>query len=449
MNKQNSMALFFFVFLLFISCGKKTNFQEEFWKVRQLTFRQGVNNNLDNNLNFSPDGNWICYDTRAKDGQIADTRTIERVNIATGKIDTIYQAPNPVHNLGPGVGAVSYFPNEDKVIFIHGPDSRLGLQYQKSRRAGAIVTPGKPTQVVWADARDVTYPFTPGALRGGTHRHEPGGVDGKWIGFTYNDLIMKRLGQDLRTIGVTHLGIPVTVDKDKQGENSNGAGFSVLVVRVTPHPEEGTDQIDQAAGDSWVGRSGYLKPDGSRQLARGFIGELANRHKEVFIVDIPNDITKAGKLGPLEGTSTGFPQPPAGTEQRRLTFTKSGCEGNVRSSSDGKWLSFRSADKNGTSQIFLVSPNGGDPVQVTFLPNGVSTEARWHSGGRFITFAANRQIYIADIKSNPARPVTPPFPDEPTNLVWSPDGKWIAFNQTLKGDQQIILVKTGPKFWAK
>ncbi len=38
------------------------------------------------------------------------------------------------------------------------------------------------------------FHILPGALRGGTHRHEWSG-DGKWIGFTYNDAILKALGR--------------------------------------------------------------------------------------------------------------------------------------------------------------------------------------------------------------------------------------------------------------
>jgi hypothetical protein len=434
--------------LLAISC-QSIRVEEKYWQAIQLTHKPEINHNLDNNLNFSPDGQWLCYDTRSLDNNIANTLTIERVHVFSAKRDTLYSAPNPKKNLGPGVAAVSYFPNADKVIFIHGLDTKKKLQYRKARRVGAIIEIGEQNKVIWADARDVTPPFTAGALRGGTHRHEPSG-DGNWIGFTYNDLIMANMDRNLRTIGVTKLNNPVEVYKDEFGENLDGAGFSVLVVRVTSNPRENTDEISQAAEDSWVGENGYLNEKGKRQkLARGFIGTLADGRKEVFIVDIPENIFKSGKFGPLEGTSLIFPQPPEGTVQRRLTFTKSGCLGNVRSCPDGKWLAYRSQDKNGNWQIFLISPNGGKPQQVTDLADGVEGEARWHWSGKFFVFAANKQIYVSDIKKKISKPVSRSFDTAPHNYIWSKDGKYIAFNLIKETVQQIFLLKTSQKFWRK
>ena len=120
---------------------------------------------------------------------------------------------------------------------------------------------------------------------------------------------------DLRTIGVTKLGHRVDVPPSPQFL-SHGEGFSALVVVVTPEPQPGSDEISHAASDSWVGRNGYRRADGGRQLARAFIGTTRDKNgeplDELYIVDIPEDITKPGPLGPLEGTDTSFPMPPAG-----------------------------------------------------------------------------------------------------------------------------------------
>jgi hypothetical protein len=419
--------------------------------MRQLTLRTNITHSLDNNLNFSPDNKWLCYDTRPPSG-IGNTRSIERVHIITGEIDTIYQAPNPVWDLGPGVGAASYFPTENKVVFIHGLDTKLGLKYEMTRRVGAIVEIGKADMVSWADARDITFPFTSGALRGGTHRHEPGGSDGSWIGYTYNDIIMAKQGKDLRTIGVTKLKMPVQVDKDERGENCDGLGFSAVVVKVTPNPQAGSDDIIKASGDSWVGRDGYRKPDGTRQIARGFIGELANGHEEVFIVDIPDDITKVGPDGPLEGTRTSFPTPPAGTKQRRLTFSEAGCTGNVRSDPGGTWLSYRTTDALGRVQIYLISPHGGEPKQATLLSQGVTGEARWHFSGKYIICAADQRLYVTNVDGSNAhfgvsRPITEEFPSAPLNVVWSSNGRYVAFNLVIEKSEQIFIVETDKEFW--
>ena len=429
--------------LLLFSCSE----EKKSWTLKQLTTQENVNHDMDNNLNFSTDNQWICYDTRPSSG-IGETRTIERVNIKSGEIKIIYESPE-VQKTRPGVGAVSYFPNSDRVVFIHGfPD----LTYQQYRRFGAIVDipSGK---MITADARDVTYPYTPGALRGGTHRHEPGGFNEEWLGYTYNDMIMHNMNKDLRTIGVTHLNIAVEVDKDKNGENQSGTGFSVLVVRVTDNPKSETDEISHAASDSWVGGSqGYQKANENRQMARAFIGKLADGKEEVFIVDIPQDITKPGEWGPLEGTKTTFPMPPAGTVQRRLTHTKSGCAGTVRSAPDGKWISFLSNDTAGKRQIFIISPLEGDPIQVTIFKQGITAAPYWHFSGKYIVFPTNKSIFIAN--ADPDSPefkkvfiIPVEFNETPGNVLWSGDGKYIGFNMNKQGAKQIYVIATDPMYW--
>jgi len=437
------LTSFILIVLLLFSCTD----QEKYWTLKQLTSRSNINHDLDNNLNFSLDNQWLCYDTRPPSG-IGETRSIERVNVVSGEIKTIYEAPQ-ADKIRPGVGAVSYFPNADRVVFIHGFPN---LTYEKHRRYGAIVD--IPTgKMIVADARDITFPYTPGALRGGTHRHEPGGFNGEWLGFTYNDMIMHNLGKDLRTIGVTHLNMPVEVDKDENGENQSGTGFSVLVVRVTDNPKTGSDEISHAASDSWVGgEKGYRKIDGSRQMARAFIGKLADGREEVFIVDIPQDITKPGEWGPLEGSKTTFPMPPAGTVQRRLTHTQSGCGGTVRSAPDGKWISFLSSDPSGKRQIFIISPNGGDPIQVTSFKNGISAAPFWHFSGKYFVFPDDKGIYI--VTADPDNPefkqffkIPLEFDATPSNVLWSNDGKYIGFNLGNQDSKQIYVITTDPMFW--
>ena len=413
---------------------------------RQITFDTDRNHSLDNNLNFSPDGQWLAYDTRAFSGGIRNTLTLEKVNIQTGDIVVIHEADDPVLDLGPGMGAVSYFPAEDKVIAIHGLSTGTGLTYEGYRRIGAIFSPTDGTaDIVVADARDVTEPFTPGALRGGTHRHEPSG-DGQWIGFTYNDMLMANQGTDLRTIGVIKLGTPVSVDVDPAGENQNGIGFSVLAVKVLPENQVTPDtaEIFRAADDSWVGEKGYQKADGTWQRARAFIGQTKRTQpngsvvtrNEVFVADIPEDITVAGPDGPLEGTATTFPMPPAGTVQRMLTYSDANCGGIVRASRDGSRIAFSRADENGVSQIYLVSPLSGDPVQATFLDTP-STKPWWHPSGDYLVSVSAGSIWATNVISGAADfgeswMITEPTPAaSPDALVVSPNGNLVAFNRSL------------------
>ncbi|MCE1198585.1 MAG: DUF3748 domain-containing protein, partial [Marinilabiliales bacterium] len=315
------------------------------------------NHDLDNNDNFSPDGKWLVYDTRTGVGGIGGSPSVERVNVETGKIEVLFSVSDN-HDWGPGAGAVSYHPTENKVIFIHGlPKCTQNNPYQQWRRTGVIVEDNHPNVPIYMDARDMTMPYTPGALRGGTHRHE-WSKDGKWVGYTYNDALMQIIEEmtgkkvNLRTIGVSTRLKPVNVDNNGDGENISSDWFSVLVVRVVPEPKPGSDEISNAASDSWIGTGSYVTATGKRQVARAFLGKVRDKNNrpvdELFVVDIPDSINVPGEYGPLEGTADNFPMPPKGTVQRRLTHTDEtahpGCGGVVRSSSDGKWIAFLKAD---------------------------------------------------------------------------------------------------------
>lgn len=446
-------VLTFLTFLSMQSCQTDT-------AEKQITHDLTYHHDLDNNDNFSPDGEWLVYDTRTDDGGIAESARIERVNIETGEKQVLFDIKGNAA-WGPGAGAVSYSFKENAVVFIHGlSTSTKENPYQQWRRTGVIIHDDRPNVPVYMDARDVTPPFTPGALRGGTHRHEWSG-DGQWIGFTYNDAILKALEdstgekRNLRTIGVSKKGRAVRVDKND--ENVSGEWFSALVVRVVPNPALGSDEISHAASDSWVGTNGYTAQNGTRQIARAFLGTVKDKNghdvPEVFIVDIPEDITQPGPLGPLEGTNTDFPMPPKGAVQRRLTFTADsshpGCSGIVRSSPDGSQLAFLAKDANGVSQIFTISPNGGKARQITEYTSDIAGNLRWHPDGKHVTYVYEGSIVLCEVGDAPFKEriqlLTEPSESAASNLVWSTDGKVLAFNRLMKNDagkgvQQVFVL---------
>ena len=232
--------------------------------------------------------------------------------------------------------------------------------------------PGRKTNL---DARDLTPPFTPGALRGGSHVHvwDPAG---EWVSFTYEDHVLAQFkaatptnGVNLRSIGVSVPRRPVRVSQ-AHPRNHDGDCFTVLAARTTAQPQPGSDDIQRAFEEGWVGTNGYVRVDGSRQRhALAFQGQVLTQQgqsiSEVFIVDLPDDVTKPGD-GPLCGTETRAPYPPAGAAQRRLTFTADrkfpGLQGPrhwLRSSPDGSRIAFLMKDDAGVVQLWTVSPNGG------------------------------------------------------------------------------------------
>jgi hypothetical protein len=342
----------------------------------------------------------------------------------------------------------TWHPREAKVVFIVGPEfPSAEWDYGPARRQGVVVDAHRPGVAVNLDARDLMPPFTPGALRGGSHVHvfSP---DGARVSFTYEDHVLSQFPDgdtahdgNQRNVGVSVIGKPVTVPKTHV-RNHDGSAFSVVVTRTTAHPRPGSDDISRAFEDGWVGTGGYLRADGTRQrYALAFQGQVVTARgetiSEVFIVDLPGDLTAPGD-GPLEGTATRRPAPPQGTTQRRLTFTPArrypGIRGPrhwLRSSPDGSRIGFLMGDDDGVVQFWTVSPNGGDPVRVTRNPHPVASAFTWHPDGRRVAFVADGRVCVSDLTTGVTTPLTSSC-DRATApraeaCVFSPDGSRIAF----------------------
>ncbi|MCX6011862.1 MAG: DUF3748 domain-containing protein, partial [Chloroflexi bacterium] len=88
------------------------------FKETPLTFDESGHSINDYHV-FSPDDQWIVYDVRNHDSQITSTGSISMVNVVSAEIKELYTTFNQ-SAYGPGVGAASFSPKEDKVIFIHG-----------------------------------------------------------------------------------------------------------------------------------------------------------------------------------------------------------------------------------------------------------------------------------------------------------------------------------------
>ena len=401
---------------------------------RQLTFSP-QNHDLDNNDNFSPDGRFLCYDTRETIGPGIDNgQSIEIVEIATGKELVLYR---PVQSLtgktpAPGIGAASFSGASNRVAFIHGPpletiDARG--PYGKPNRNGAEVEARLDAAPIdgaypmtWLDLRDIATDreTTPGAHRGGSHRHEYTG-DGSRIGFTYDDFLLPEYD---RTVGYMepHPKAPAPASH-----------YFALLVPVVPKGTARAGEIEKAYGDSWVGRDGRC---------RAFIGKVrkedgAQYEESLFVAEIPEDvdITTADSGGPRR-----FPAPPLGIRIRRITHTW--ASGTVRGSPDGSRIAYYGKAKDGSDQVFVIPSDGSDrhkdpakrPVQVTRLPEGVEGSLRWHPSGNTIFCISDNAVVATRVKEGKGfgEPVylCPRGGDaKRIALAVSPDGKRVAYDK--------------------
>ncbi len=430
---------------------------------RQIT-SAGYNHMLTHTGVWSADGEWIVYDIRSDaQGSVFDGLRIERIHTRTGEIQVLYESKN-----GAYCGVATCNPVADQVVFIEGPEHpTVEWSYAASRRQGLIVKGSVPGIADPLEARDLTPPFTSGALRGGTHVHVFSG-DGQWVSFTYEDQILEQFTQpdvnrdfNQRNVGVSVPRGPVCVPKS-HARNRDGEYFSVLVTRTVSNPVPGSDEISKAFEDSWVGRNGYAKPDGTRQKrAIAFQGQVVTASgeaiSEVFIVDIPEDVMNAGD-GPLQGTATRRPFPPKGTEQRRLTFTADrkypGLQGPrhwLRSSPDGSRIAFLMKDDSGVVQLWTVPPNGGSATQLTRNVWSIASAFSWSPDGKFIAHGMDNSIVATDASNGLSMRLTPRSTDaqspRPEACVYSPDGSQIAYLRTMAAGgtrfNQVFTVPAG------
>ncbi|EPL6059193.1 DUF3748 domain-containing protein [Klebsiella pneumoniae] len=409
--------------------------------MKQVTFALR-HHQLTNINTWTPDSQWLVFDVRPS-GASFTGETIERVNVNSGTVETIYRATQGAH-----VGVVTVHPTQERYVFIHGPERPdAQWQYDFHHRRGVVAFQGAVENL---DAMDITPPYTPGALRGGSHVHVYS-PNGQFVSFTYNDHVLHERDPalDLRNVGVAAPYGPVT-PQGQHPREYGGSHWCVLVSRTTPAPAPGSDEINRAYEEGWVG---------NHTLA--FIGdtlaENGDKVPELFIVDLPQDEAGWKQPGgaPLAGTATTMPAPPAGVSQRRLTFTHHRRYPGlvnvprhwVRANPQATAIAFLMRDDAGVVQLWLISPQGGEPRQLTHHASGIQSAFNWHPSGEWLGFALEDRIacchagtgditFLTDTHAHAHAPSA-------DAIVFSPDGKQIAWMEEVDGYRQLWVTQTG------
>jgi len=101
---------------------------------------------------WSPDSEWIVYDTRSDAaGELFDGRRIEIVRVETGEVRVLHEATNGAH-----CGVATFHPRESMVVFILGPENPTpDWTYNAWHRQGVIVDALNPGRHRNLDARDI------------------------------------------------------------------------------------------------------------------------------------------------------------------------------------------------------------------------------------------------------------------------------------------------------
>lgn len=372
---------------------------------------------------FSADGQWIVFDARNDETKINETRSIGIVNVHSGIEIDIYEA-KAATKYGPGVGAASFSPTRNRVVFIHGLyEANEQEPYAISRRFGLGVDIDKPNVEIPMDARDVNAPYTLGSLRGGTHSH-CWNSDGTMLSFTYNDALVD---SDLRRVGVMiPSGQPIDV-KSGQG-NVNGTLYSVILSEVVRSPILGSDEISKAFDECWLGtKSNIIAFQGNTLNQKGEV------ITEIFTVEfdtslILDDFTSKGQKGE-------WPLVPKGIKQQRISHTTRGLSDFrhwLRSSPDGKYIYALAKDEEERNQLIQCSVLDGKFTYISDFQFSISSPINVNPQGNLITFIANNNVFIYDINQKHLSKITNYEEEDAVKLlgapVFSPTEQSIAFN---------------------
>lgn len=341
---------------------------------------------------ISPSNEWIVYDTRNEDSAIGTTTRIERVNIHTHVIEVLYEVEK--HNeYGPGVGAVTYAPNKETVLFIHGLlNASQEKPYAMDRRSGVGIHTEYPQQLFHVDARCVQFPFHPGALRGGTHSHywHP---NGELISFTYNDELLSSTHiYNERVVGVMFPKM-VKINHNEDYENFSGTHFAVIVTPLKEKAKNGSDEIEKAFDECWLGSERALAFQGWVRDGKG------NLKSEIFTADLPKDLTIANDI-PLEGTETKMPAVPKGVLIKRVTDTPKGISTFrhwLRSSPDGELIYFLMEDSAGITNIFSVDRRKHSIKQITSHTSSIHSPFNISAQGDQLVYFCNHSLIVYNL----------------------------------------------------
>lgn len=269
---------------------------------------------------------------------------------------------------------------------------------------------------------------------------------------TYEDKILSDKKEDTttsqgnsRSIAVSVIDVPV--ETDQTPGNHNGVAYTFVASKVNMNPTPGSDEPVSALEEGFIGTDGYTRTDGTKvKNAIAFEGKLLDEngknYTEIFVIDLPENLTGDKSIA---GTTTTRPTPPAGTTQRRITFTHdqknpglSGPRHWLKSTTDGKKIVFYMTDDSDIVQAYYVSPNGGKINQITKNKFSIASEFTISPDNKYIAYIADGSLFRTEIESGKSERLTEKTDEKRLSsdaVVYSPDGKKIVYEKSYPSEK--------------
>jgi hypothetical protein len=394
---------------------------------------------------WSADGEWIYFDVRSdRHGAAFDGQEIRRVHAKSGVEEVVYRTGDQSC-----CGVVLAHPHQDKIVFIQGPEyPNAAWSYGASRRCGALLPFGSLSQER-LDARDMVEPFTAGAHRGGSHVHQFS-PQGDWISFTYEDEYLDSLARrgkvaekNQRNIGIAVPGHNVSV-KPRHPRNQSAGYYSLICTQTWDQPKPGSDEIQRAYEESWIGTDGYCQSDGTQQRrSLVFLGDLllenGIKSTELFIIDLPENVVDCDRFYRAQTELRGRRLKPCPEiKQRRLTNLTAGCEPGLqgirfwpRTTPDGAYVFVFKKDRQGIVQFWCTRTCDGETVQWTKNSLDIGSAFTVSADGKWLAHTMGGAVCVTSCKDGRTLALTHPFEAEaaplPEAVVWNQAGTSIAF----------------------
>jgi tricorn protease len=159
------------------------------------------------------------------------------------------------------------------------------------------------------------------------------------------------------------------------------------------------------------------------------------------------EIAPDGKRALIGARGDVFTVPAQFGNTRNLTQTPGVHERNSKWSPDGRWIAYIS-DRSGEDEIYIKNQDGtGEAKQLTRDADTYKYQIYWSPDGKKIIWSDKKlRLLFVDVETKQVTEVSKGLQGEFGGYVWSPDSRWVAYDQPeVEGPPRIYLYSLDTK----